>query len=190
MIYLCFDYRNAPLDKLLAVVPETERQRIISIKNQDKQLQSAAAWALLSLAENLDLNTETIRDKSGKPQIPAAKHCFSLSHCDACVAVAVSGEGIGIDVERIKDGYPEVVASRVFGEKARKEIADAAEPAREFYVKWTQYESFVKAFGADADFFRADGSLFRSEVIDGVALSVCCNESQEIKILPVSAVFS
>lgn len=145
---------------------------------------------MLSRVENLDENTETAREESGKPQIPGTKHYFSLSHCENCVAVAISDERIGIDVEQIKNGYPEAVASRVFSAKTREEIASADDPVREFYIKWTQYESFVKAFGADADFSCADGSLFRSEVINGIALSYCCKIGHEIKILPISAVLN
>lgn len=188
MIYLCFDYKTAPLEKLLSVVPKTERLRIRRIRNQEKQFQSAAAWALLSHVENLDENTETARDEDGKPHILGKKSYISLSHCENCVAVAVSDERIGIDVEQIKNSYPEAVASRVFSAKTREEIENADDPAREFYIRWTQYESFVKAFGAEADFSCADGSLFRSEVVNGVALSVCCNLSHEIKILPISDV--
>lgn len=188
MIYLCFDYRSATLGELLEVIPESERVRISQIKNPDRQLQSAASWALLSAVANLDRNTETARDDDGKPYIVGEEVFFSLSHCKSCVAAAVSDGRVGIDTEEIKKDYPEDTANRVFSEKIRREIANADDPAREFYIKWTQYESFVKAFGADADFAEADGSLFVSEVINGVAVSVCGCENSGIKTVPVSAV--
>lgn len=190
MIYLCSDYRSATLGELLSVIPKSERLRINRIKNPDKQLQSAAAWALLSKIANLDEKTETARYDDGKPYILGAKKFFSLSHCESCVAAAVSDERVGIDAEKIAADYPKDVASRFFSEKTRREIADSDDPAREFYIRWTQYESFVKAFGADADFSGADGTLFKSEVINGVALSACCKTNHEIKTVSISEVLS
>lgn len=190
MIYLCFDYRSATLDKLLSVIPKSERLRICRIKNPDKQLQSAAAWALLSKVGKLDENTETARYDDGKPYIVGAKNFFSLSHCESCVAVAVCDERAGIDAEEIKTDFQKAVARRIFSQKTCEDIENADDPVREFYIKWTQYESFVKAFGADADFNDADGSLFYSEVINGVALSACCRISHEIKTVSISDVLS
>lgn len=190
MIYLCFDYRSATLDELLPIIPKSERLRINRIKTPDKKLQSAAAWALLSKVENLNENTETARQADGKPYIIGAKNFFSLSHCESCIAVAVSDERVGTDVEEIKADYPKDVARRIFSEKICGEIANADDPVRDFYVKWTQYESFVKAFGTDSDFSEADESLFNSDIINGIALSVCCKINHEIKTVSISDVLS
>ena len=190
MIYLCSDYKSAAVDELLSVIPKSERFRIGLIKNRNKQLQSAAAWALLSKVENLSAETETARDNDGKPYIVGSKRFFSLSHCDSCVAVAVSDERVGIDVEQVVNGYPEAVAKRIFSEKTLEEIAAADDPQREFFIKWTQYESFIKAFGVNADFSEADETLFKSDVINGVALSLCCKIRHGIKIVSISDVLS
>lgn len=172
MIYYCTDFRNVSVDLLTENIPENESFRINNlIKNPERRLQSAAAWALLSYAANLCASTKTGRDDAGKPFIVGKNIEFSVSHCKKCVAVAVSDDAIGVDAETIPEKYPQDAAKRFFSTELCKHIADSSAPNVEFCFKWTQFESFVKAGGNPSDFEKADPSFFHSAAIDGAVLS-------------------
>lgn len=191
MIYLCFDYKSAALEELLSVIPKSERRRIENqMKVPEKQLQSAAAWAVLSRVKNLSADDVIRRNEWGKPELSDADFFFSLSHCETCVAVAVSDSPVGVDVETVKDGYPENAANKVFPENVVAEIVASRNPPAAFYLKWTQYESFYKAFGKRTDFSPTDNALFQSKLFVETALSICSATPHEIKIISLVDILS
>lgn len=191
MIYFCTDFRKADLDKLCENVPANERFRIKNlIKNPEKQLQSAAAWALLSFAANLDGNTETARNADGKPSVVGKNIEFSLSHCGNCVAVAVSDDAIGVDAEAVTKNFPKNAAKRLFSAKTCEEIESSPRPEVEFFLKWTQFESFIKAGGNPSDFEKADPSFFHATDMGDIVLSYFSLKPQTVKRVSVNEILS
>lgn len=191
MIYYCTDFLKADLGMLTENIPANERFRIKNlVKNPEKQLQSAAAWSLLSFAADLDRATETARDNNGKPFIIGKNMEFSLSHCGNCVAVAVSDFPIGVDVETVTTDFPNNVAKRLFSAETCDKIANSPRPEMEFFLKWTQFESFIKAGGTPSDFEKADPSLFHSEDLGGIMLSYFSSQPQTVQRVSVNAILS
>jgi len=90
----------------------------------------------------------------GKPSIsePAGGEGwhFNLSHTETMVALAVSRQPVGIDVEDTTRGAPDIaLAKRYFSASEYERIAasPAGEQSRLFFHYWTLKEAFLKAEG-------------------------------------------
>ena len=93
---------------------------------------------------------------NGKPCLDYARHHgavvqFNISHTRGCVAVAIAGCPIGVDVEQ-RRALPDLmaVARTVFAPAACASLAARAEGAARtalFYRHWTLGEAFIKATG-------------------------------------------
>lgn len=81
----------------------------------------------------------------GQPRLEHGP-CFSISHCKYGIAVAISKNPIGIDIEHIRTAKPELVA-RTMNEKEQAEIWAAASPDIAFTRLWTQKEAVLKLQG-------------------------------------------
>ena len=87
---------------------------------------------------------EILKDAYGKPYLEGHSLCFNVSHSGEYLAIAVSEQPVGIDIQKpkeIKDGmYRKVVQPMeegLIGENREKD----------FLRLWTLKESFVKADG-------------------------------------------
>jgi 4'-phosphopantetheinyl transferase len=90
----------------------------------------------------------------GKPMVSgpamATGWHFNLSHTHALVAVAVSRQPVGIDVEDLSRQVPDLdIAKRYFSQREYQHIAATipSEQARLFLYYWTLKEAFLKAEG-------------------------------------------
>jgi 4'-phosphopantetheinyl transferase len=92
---------------------------------------------------------------SGKPYLDRESRCaavqFNISHTRGCVAVAVAGCPVGIDVERRRP-IPDLlaVARTAFAHEGQAALAARSGPAARtalFYRYWTLGEAFIKATG-------------------------------------------
>lgn len=87
---------------------------------------------------------EILKDEMGKPYFPGNPFYFNVSHSGEYLALAISKEPVGIDLQKIKavkEGmYPKVV-------RPSEEALIGAERERDFIRLWTLKESFVKAEG-------------------------------------------
>jgi 4'-phosphopantetheinyl transferase len=92
---------------------------------------------------------------NGKPYLVQEVGCaavqFSISHTRGCVAIAVAGCPVGIDVER-RRAMPDLmaVARTAFASEGHAAlVARSGRPARTalFYRYWTLGEAFIKATG-------------------------------------------
>jgi 4'-phosphopantetheinyl transferase len=92
---------------------------------------------------------------NGKPYLSQTDQCaavqFNLSHTRGCVAIAVAGCAVGVDVERRRP-IPDLmaVARTAFAPEGQAALAARSRgPARTalFYRYWTLGESFIKATG-------------------------------------------
>ena len=80
------------------------------------------------------------RTKNGKPYTADIE--FSLSHTDGLTVCVVSENTVGVDCEKIRNVYnKERILSRFLKEK-EKNVSN-----KEFFIKWTAFESCVKFFG-------------------------------------------
>ena len=71
---------------------------------------------------------------------------FSISHCKQGIAVVVSDQPVGIDIEgmrKVDDG----LVRKTMNTQEQAQIADAANPEQEFIRLWTRKEAYVKMQG-------------------------------------------
>ena len=81
----------------------------------------------------------------GAPYIEGGPH-FSISHCKRGIAVAVSENPIGIDIESIRTFSPELMR-KTMNEDEQLRITSSAIPEVEFIRFWTQKEALLKLQG-------------------------------------------
>ena len=81
----------------------------------------------------------------GAPYIEGGPH-FSISHCKRGIAVAVSENPIGIDIEAIRTFSPELMR-KTMNEDEQQRITSSTTPDQEFIRLWTQKEALLKLQG-------------------------------------------
>ena len=81
----------------------------------------------------------------GAPYIEGGPY-FSISHCKTAIAVAVSENPIGIDIEAIRAFKPELMR-KTMSPAEQQRITSSATPEREFIRLWTQKEALLKLQG-------------------------------------------
>lgn len=90
-------------------------------------------------------------DPHGKPYLDkdAPLH-FNLSHSSGANLLAVSGDNVGIDIERIRSvTSQEGLARKYYTQREQQELASlpAQESIDRFFAFWTRKEAFVKLLG-------------------------------------------
>lgn len=145
---------------LFNYLSEDERARAAGFRFEADRWSFAAAHAGLRalLAPMVASAPHALRfaaGVNGKPYLVREVGCtpvhFSLSHTRGCVAIALAGCAVGIDVER-RRAIPKLisVARTAFGrEGCAALVASGRRPARTalFYRYWTLGEAFIKATG-------------------------------------------
>lgn len=142
------------------IFPPAREEEIASCSNERVRLQKTAVWHVLQLglqhACGLDIRDAAVQ-KTACGKWESAKCCFSLSHTDRGVAVAVSEKAVGVDREDLPN--PKLTPALF------ERIASRAERARcgdvptetEIAALWTKKEALFKRDG---------GSVFLPQRID------------------------
>lgn len=131
-------------------------RRLEKIKKSTNQLfikeQLGSNLLLNDILENnyfKDINLlEYVYNESGKPYLKDDNLYFSLSHSNGIVALTVSKEEIGLDIELIKP-IKESVAKRIMNENEYRIYSslDKNKKITYFYEVWTSKEAYVKKLG-------------------------------------------
>ena len=137
------------VDALLARVSPARRAKIAALRraaDARNALLAAVAVRLLATeargAENGQLQFACTG--AGKPYlIGAPDFCFSLSHTDGAVALAVSPIAVGADAERLREA-PHGVAERFFTPEEQAYCTGADD---RFFEVWTRREALAKRTG-------------------------------------------
>jgi 4'-phosphopantetheinyl transferase len=145
---------------LFSYLNEDERERAARFRFEADRWAFAAAHAGLRalLGPMVRCAPHALRfaaSVNGKPYLDHTGRCpavqFSISHTRGCVAIAVAGCAVGVDVEERRP-IPDLmaVARTAFGPEGQAALAVRSEgPARSalFYRYWTLGEAFIKATG-------------------------------------------
>lgn len=135
-------------DKLITLLPVSEKERILKFKNKKSAADSLVAALLVryALKETFDLSydeIEIVRTKNGKPCLKGNQDIhFNISHSDELVVCIVSDKPVGIDVQKIKP-VPLSVINRVCSEEELKSNLSSSE----FIKLWTMKEAVLKRNG-------------------------------------------
>lgn len=163
---LTFDPAS-PLDgRLLALLPEGERERVSRVKRPDRAKAAALGRLLarfvLSQAAGRAIGDIVIQSTpSGKPFSPGVVWEWNLSHTRGAAAVALSDAPVGVDIEAAAPLRPAVL-ERAFSKRERQYVLfDPDGRDIRFFEIWTRKEAFLKRSGRGLS-----GGLHTLEVLD------------------------
>ena len=158
MLYRIFDdmtqCSEQEVARLLPLVSAQRREQALGYKHTFGQYCCLQSYTMLCdlLAEwgrvhQLPINQQPIflYNDYGAPYIEGGPH-FSISHCKRGIAVAVSENPIGIDIEAIRTFSPELMR-KTMNEDEQLRITSSAIPEVEFIRFWTQKEALLKLQG-------------------------------------------
>lgn len=133
-----------------------DKKRLEKIKKSNNTLfikeQLGSSILLNDILENnyfLDpKEIEYIYNESGKPYLKDKNLYFSLSHSNGIVALTVSKEEVGLDIELIKP-VKEALAKRIMTTEEYNiyNSLDKNKKITYFYEVWTSKEAYVKKIG-------------------------------------------
>ena len=147
---------------------------LISVMDIEKKQQHSHAHNLLreclkKYGISYDENTPVIKGEMGKPSLAEHPEIFyNLSHANGIAACYVTDMECGIDCEKVRQYYPNVV-KKAFSESERQLMEDTPENERDlmFFRLWTLKESFVKTIGTGVSYPLASVSFsfIRNKII-------------------------
>ena len=158
MLYRIFDdmtqCSEQEVTRLLPLVSQQRREQALSYKHTFGQYCCLQSYKMLcellaewSRVHQLPINQQPIflYNDYGAPYIESGPH-FSISHCKRGIAVAVSENPIGIDIEAIRTFKPELMR-KTMSPTEQQRITSSATPDQEFIRLWTQKEAILKLQG-------------------------------------------
>ena len=173
--------------------PPERQAEIDGISRESVRREKYFVWKLLeyAVASTIDMPIEELSFK----KLPSRKWisdkiCFSLSHTDGVVAVAISDRPVGVDVEKIRP-HRQGLERSILTKKELTQLS-ATEPKylwEQIIRLWTQKESIFKA--GDGEIFEptkietAEYSV-KTEMLsfdgENFMLSVCAYDAEDAKI--------
>jgi 4'-phosphopantetheinyl transferase len=158
MLYRIFDNMSQcseqEIARLLPLVSAQRREQALRYQHTFGQYCCLQSYIMLCelLAEWGSIHQLPIKENPtflyndyGAPYIEGGPH-FSISHCKTGIAVAVSENSIGIDIEAIRTLKADLIR-KTMNEDEQKRILSSAAPDIEFIRLWTQKEALVKLQG-------------------------------------------
>lgn len=147
-----------PASTELSLLSDSELARLEKFRRLEDRVSYARAHLLLRRALLRYLppsysKLEFLSSDAGKPRLDAREIPtsieFNLSHCDTCVACAISNSAVGIDVESIERELEPETAARILhpSEAIRIEHFAPSPKQRALLQYWTCKESVLKAIG-------------------------------------------
>ena len=156
MRYIIFDDMTQctpqEVQRLLPLVPDERRTEALRYRHLFGQYACLKTYAMLADLLVLEGHTAPLppfcRSEHGKPFFAPETGLphFSISHCPAALAVAISDRPIGIDIERIRP-VSEALIEHCMNADETHLILHAPEPARAFTRLWTRKEALFKLLG-------------------------------------------
>lgn len=134
------------------VFPPLRAEEIASVGNERVKREKYYVWKLLEYALNdtfgLDINRVNFQKKDSGKWTADSFH-FSLSHCNGVVAVALSNDPVGIDIELSSCKVRSHLAEKIFTKNEKSRYLSLSEDEREDFLLrcWTAKESIFKMRG-------------------------------------------
>ena len=158
MLYRIFDdmtqCSEQEVARLLPLVSAQRREQALRYKHTFGQYCCLQSYKMLcelltewSRVHQLPINQQPtfLYNDYGAPCIEGGPY-FSISHCKRGIAVAVSENPIGIDIEAIRTFSPDLMR-KTMNEDEQLRITSSAIPEVEFIRFWTQKEALLKLQG-------------------------------------------
>ena len=138
------------------IFPPERAKEIETCSNEKVRQSKYYVWKLLesALMRSFGLKMKDVhftQTASGKWECPEC--CFSLSHSGDLVAVALSQNSIGVDVEKKDEArFTETLAKKILTEREEKAYSGLEQTARSAALNaiWTKKEALFKCTGEGA----------------------------------------
>jgi 4'-phosphopantetheinyl transferase len=177
----------APADLLpLLDESEAERARRLSGSGGEARFVRARAAARVILGRLLEVAPREVpitADRHGKPALEGGGICFSISHTEGLILVAVSEAGpVGVDVETVERRPPRPGLQRRALTDSELRALEALPPAARqgaFLQAWSRKEAYAKGVG------RGIGLDFRTIEVGWDGPAVTGEPAWEVRSLPL-----
>lgn len=214
VIIKTLDVRDEKIKKICEHISYEKRIKVNKFVNKKDKIQTIVADILIrsKLIKKFDIRNENIsfnKNIYGKPYVDKIKKFkFNISHSGEYVVAAISGQEVGIDIEKIENIEYFDIAKNFFAKEELEYIIsqNKQESLERFYDIWTLKESYIKFNGKGlsiplntfAIFFNNDNSIKVNDnnhytnhifnqinIVAGYKLAVCRlnNELFNIKIV-------
>lgn len=143
------DFEEHSYEKLLEILPDTEKSKILPKRNGINSLIGAllVRYAVKKTFGIPMKKIEILREKSDKPYLKDYDNIhISISHSQNVVVCAVSDKPVGVDIEKIRP-VSSGVMKRTCSENELNEILKNSDPVSSFINTWTKKEAILKRKG-------------------------------------------
>ena len=169
-----------------SVASPARMAEIARTKVEKHRRQRYCVWRLLEYAaeHSLGIPKEQIRfEKTASGAWRAEGFCFSLSHTDGAVAVALSHAPVGIDIEPLTTAIEEKLALRIMTESERATFTALPKEERGAFAltAWCKKEALFKLSGGESF------SPKRTESADTRADTVCVTVGGKPLLLAIAS---
>ncbi|MED0766360.1 4'-phosphopantetheinyl transferase family protein, partial [Aneurinibacillus thermoaerophilus] len=130
------------------------KKKISRFLNESDKIRSLLSHLFLKYLISRELSRdltdiELAYEKYGKPYLLSSKGLsFNISHSGEFIAIAISNENVGIDIQEYIDLDYEELAMRFFTKQEYNYISSASNVKENFFRIWTLKESYLKARGS------------------------------------------
>ena len=158
MLYKIFDdmtqCSEQTIARMLPLVSPQRREQALRYQHIFGQFCCLKSYLMLcellrewGRVQQLPVNEQPIflYNDHGAPYIEGGPH-FSISHCKTGIAVAVSENPIGVDIEAIRTFSPDLMR-KTMNQAEQQRITSSLTPEVEFIRLWTQKEALLKLQG-------------------------------------------
>ena len=185
-------------EKLCGII---EDKKVIGVYIQKWKKEQGVPWQhiladILKKDYGMKQCPEILKDEYGKPYLEGHLLCFNVSHSGEYLAIAISENPVGVDIQKTQEIKPGMYRKVVRGEELN---LIGEERQKDFLRLWALKESFVKADGRglrismkDYWFEKENGQYFvnyggqraaytfniEETLVEGFVISVCGLESE------------
>lgn len=170
---------------------DSEKSRLVEIKNQSYKTQSLTALvALKDIIPDASDELTISRTDNKKPYFSHSPYHFSLSHAEKISVASICEAPVGIDIELL-DANRDIakLVNRFFNDDEKALLQASDDPLLTFYSIWTKKESLSKISGNGlCDLSRQNSlSCFSHQFVlniheESYIMSVCSLTPDEITV--------
>ena len=144
---LCTDQE---VEHMIPLVPEPRRSDALKFKHSFGRFACLKSYLMLADLLRSEFGLEEFRIETGEHGKPyLADHPeihFNISHCRNAIAVVVSDQPVGIDVESFRN-FSESLLDKTMNETEKADILSSRVPEEKFASYWTCKEAVFKMQG-------------------------------------------
>lgn len=141
---------NQEVERMVPLVPEPRRSDALKFKHTFGRFACLKSYLMLADLLHSEFGLDEFRMETGehgKPYIAGRPDIhFNISHCQKAIAVVVSDQPVGIDVESFRH-YSEGLLDKTMNETEKAEILASDTPQETFACYWTRKEAVFKMQG-------------------------------------------